>query len=497
MASSSCENNVTDTSIIDLSDIVDVTVNDVECRGGAVVEGACGGDAGDGRRSEDDLASHIDGDESGSGDAEQQDKQETPKDNTLRQKIAAAVDILTQAAEREKKSDLPESFRLYKEGIHILHDASKEIEIGKKGNIKALLDTKIRVLLTKAEHLKDKIKGEREAGEAPQSSGVTDEVTQRREYLAGFIQDPNEKVNKSSIVGQEDALNWLMEKLVLPYKFPRLFERYRMPRHLLIFGHPGTGKTMALRACASMIPEVTFFKLSVYDFMTKSAPDEERNVQELFRMASEKKDSVIIIEDFERIYHSDDRLRRIHCELMVQMESQPRETMVVCITQTPWHLQSSLRRRLYMRCYFHLPTKEERINILKAQLEETNHKLTYEDFDKIGNRTTSVGGHRFTQADMVVLSRDIIMQMIRRIQKAEYFRKMTHPVTKIEDYWMPCHHDDEGAVQMNWMDVDAKKLLEPDIEMSDVLLALASTMGTADPDRERNMFEWRSTYTEI
>ncbi|XP_067651032.1 vacuolar protein sorting-associated protein 4A-like [Haliotis asinina] len=505
MASGGCENNVKDTNISDLTEILDVTVDDVGCRDGAVVEGACDHDVhvdtGDGRRREEDVTSHIDGNVSGSGDAEQlelsPDKQETPRKNTLRRKIAAAVAILRRASESEKNSDLPESFRLYKEGIQILLEASKEIDTGRTGNLKVLLNTKIAALLTHAENLRDKIKGERQSGDHPHSSGVTDEVTQRREYLAGFILDPNDNVDRSSIVGQEDAFNWLMEKLVLPYKFPRLFERYRMPENLLIFGHPGTGKTMTLRACASMIPDVTFFRLSVYDFMTKHSPDEERSVKELFRMASERKASVIIIEDFERICHSEDRFRRIHTELMVQMESRPRQTIVLFITQTPWHVTSPFRRRLAMRCYFHLPSKEERINILKAHLEETRHKLTDEDFDKIGNRTASAGGHRFTQADMVVLSRDIMMQMIRRIQTAKYFRKMTHPVTKIDDCWMPCHQDDEGAVPMNWMDVDATKLLEPAVEMSDVLLSLASTTGTVDLEDERKMFEWRSMYTEI
>ncbi|XP_046359856.2 vacuolar protein sorting-associated protein 4A-like [Haliotis rufescens] len=503
MASGGCGNNVIDIDGFDLSEILKIA-DDVECRGGAVVDGGCRGsvETGNGPRSGEDLNSHIDGEVSGCGSIDEKevshDKQETQKD-TIHKKMATAVDLLRRAVESEKSADNKESFRLYKDSIEILLEALKKT--GKKGRLRTLLTTKIKALLTKAKHLKDQITEKREASvlsKVPQRSDEYDEATLRkRDYLAGFIEDPNEKLNRSNIVGQEEAVSRLMEHLVLPSMYPQLFQNRRMPGNILLYGHPGTGKTMALRAVASDIPDFTFFKLSIYDFMNKYEPDEARNVRELFMMASERKNCIICLEDVDRIHRdeSDLRLRSIYTELMVQMEGYAKQVRVVFVTQRPWNLKRPFRRRLSSRIYFQLPTKGERINILKANLKETNHKLTEKDFDQIGDRTASLGGYRCTQADMVALSREIMMQVVRRVQCAKYFRKMAHPVTKIEDHWMPCHQDDEGAVEMTWMDVDAKKFLEPDIVMSDVLLSLANCSGTVEPGEDRQMSDWRDMVT--
>lgn len=91
------------------------------------------------------------------------------------------------------------------------------------------------------------------------------------------------------------------------------------------------------------------FTLSLSDAVSKLFPN-TKAVRNLFTLAAESTPCVIILEDIEvlcRNYREgDDQVcRRVKTELLVSMNSLPDGICVIASTNTPWLLDTAIRRR--------------------------------------------------------------------------------------------------------------------------------------------------------
>ena len=109
-----------------------------------------------------------------------------------------------------------------------------------------------------------------------------DEEAKLKEQLGSAIVTEKPNVKWTDIAGLEGAKEALKEAVILPVRFPQLFEGKRKPwRGILLYGPPGTGKTYLAKACATEA-DSTFFSVSSSDLVSKWQGESERLVKQLF-----------------------------------------------------------------------------------------------------------------------------------------------------------------------------------------------------------------------
>ena len=75
-----------------------------------------------------------------------------------------------------------------------------------------------------------------------------------------------------------------------------------------------------------------------------------------------------------------------------------------------------MRRRFERRVYISLPNADARVYLLKNVMKKNDHKLTDQDFENLGKMTDGFSG-----ADLSILVRDALFEVIRELQRAKFF----------------------------------------------------------------------------
>jgi len=105
-------------------------------------------------------------------------------------------------------------------------------------------------------------------------------MTLKRDII---VTNPN--VSFEDIIGLNDAKRLLKEAVMLPLKYPHFFQGILEPWNgVLLFGPPGTGKTMLAKAVATEC-RTTFFNISASSIVSKWRGESEKLVRVLFELA--------------------------------------------------------------------------------------------------------------------------------------------------------------------------------------------------------------------
>jgi vacuolar protein-sorting-associated protein 4 len=181
--------------------------------------------------------------------------------------------------------------------------------------------------------------------------------------LSEAIVTEKPNVKWDDVSGLEGAKEGLKEAVILPIRFPQLFDETRQPwRGILLYGPPGTGKSFLAKACATEC-EGTFFSISSSDLVSKWMGESERLIKTLFKMAREKKPSIIFIDEVDSLCGSrsegeNDSSRRIKTEFLRQMDEIRRikeSVSVFATTNMPWELDIAALRRFERRVLVPMP----------------------------------------------------------------------------------------------------------------------------------------------
>lgn len=239
-----------------------------------------------------------------------------------------------------------------------------------------------------------------------------------------------DEVHWDDIAGLDQAKNSLKETVVYPFLRPDLFSGLREPaRGMLLFGPPGTGKTMLARAVATE-SKSTFFSISASSLMSKFLGESEKLVRALFQLAKELSPSIIFVDEIDSLLSTrssngeHESSRRIKNEFLIQWSDlqhaaagkeheDVQRVLVLAATNIPWSIDEAARRRFVRRQYIPLPEKETRRSHLEKLLSNQKHALTDEEFEKLLNLTDGFSG-----SDITALAKDAAMGPLRSLGDA-------------------------------------------------------------------------------
>jgi fidgetin-like protein 1 len=215
-----------------------------------------------------------------------------------------------------------------------------------------------------------------------------------------------DEVHWDDVAGLDGAKKALKEAVVYPFLRPELFMGLREPaRGMLLFGPPGTGKTMLARAVATE-SKSTFFAISASSLTSKWHGESEKLVRALFAIAKVLAPSIIFVDEIDSLLSArsgsseHEASRRSKTEFLIQWSDlqraaagrdthgkgetgDPTRVLVLAATNVPWDIDEAARRRFVRRQYIPLPEAETREVQLRTLLGHQKHNLSDKDIKKM------------------------------------------------------------------------------------------------------------------
>ena len=212
-----------------------------------------------------------------------------------------------------------------------------------------------------------------------------------------------EKVVFDDIAGNDSAKQDL-EEVVDFLKHPKKYKDVgaKIPKGVLLVGHPGTGKTMLARAVAGEA-NVPFFSISGSEFVEMFVGVGASRVRDLFQKAKKNAPAIIFIDEIDAVGRRrgsgmggghDEREQTLN-QILVEMDGFETDTNVIILAATNRAdvLDPALLRpgRFDRRTNIMLPERKDREAILKVHFKNkpTDDSV---DLDKLAAKTAGSSG---------------------------------------------------------------------------------------------------------
>lgn len=237
-------------------------------------------------------------------------------------------------------------------------------------------------------------------------------------------EDEESKLNEigyDDIGGVRKQLQQIREMVELPLRHPNLFKSIgiKPPRGILMYGPPGSGKTLIARATANETGAF-FFLINGPEIMSKLAGESEANLRKAFEEAEKNAPAIIFIDEIDSIAPKREKAngeveRRIVSQLLTLMDGLKGRSHVIVMAATnrPNSIDPALRRfgRFDREIDIGIPDEIGRLEILRIHTK--NMKLEVEGSDAVDLEAVAKDTHGYVGADLAQCCTEAAMQCIR------------------------------------------------------------------------------------
>ena len=270
-----------------------------------------------------------------------------------------------------------------------------------------------------------------------QSQGGGGRVMQFGKAKAKLVTKDQPKTTFADVAGVEEAIEELQEVkeyLANPAKFQAMGAK--IPRGVLLFGPPGSGKTLLARAVAGEAG-VPFYSISGSDFVEMFVGVGAARVRDLFEQAKQSAPAIVFIDEIDAVGRHrgaglggghDEREQTLN-QLLVEMDGFDQRTAVILIAATnrPDILDPALLRpgRFDRHITVDRPDLEGRKGILKVHAKGKPFDETV-DLSTIARRTPG-----FTGADLSNVINESALLAARWGKKAISMKEVEEAIDRV------------------------------------------------------------------
>jgi len=302
-------------------------------------------------------------------------------------------------------------------------------------------------------------------------------------------------ITYEDIGGLSRQLDRIREMIELPLRYPEIFERLGIdpPKGVLLYGPPGSGKTLIARAVANET-SAHFISVSGPEIIQKFYGESEANLRKVFQEATSRAPSIIFLDEIDSLAPRREQVqgeveKRVVGTLLTLMDGLRGRGAVIVIgaTNLPNNLDPALRRpgRFDREISIGVPDRPGREEILTIFTRAM--PLSPEvDLSRLASLT-----HGFVGADLGALCREAALSALRRVIPNMQMEKSAIPYeqfmnldVRMEDFLAALKEIEPSAIREVYTEV-------PDVSWDKI--------GGLEEVKEalREAVEWPLAYPEL
>ena len=245
------------------------------------------------------------------------------------------------------------------------------------------------------------------------------------------------EVSWDEVGGLQEIKDRLKESIEWPLTKPELFEHFGInpPRGIVLFGAPGTGKTLLAKAIASEA-KANFITIKGPELISKWVGESEKAVREVFKKAKQSSPSIIFLDEFESIAgirrsssgEGSDVINRVVNQLLSSMDGVEgmEGVIVVAATNRPEMIDPALLRSGRFERVMHVPPPDPEALKSILEIHTENMPLGKFSLDEIASKLEN-----YTGADIEAVCREaglIAMRADRKTVSKKHFEEAVERV---------------------------------------------------------------------